>query len=104
MGKKIRLVLALFFWILVTLLFLDFTGTIQGYFSWMAKLQFLPALLAVNVVRWQAQEEPFFLQAGQKQSPLYRFGTVCPFHNSWNCSHRLCRRSHGQSPRPGRRR
>ncbi len=49
MGKKIRLVLALFFWVLVTLLFLDFTGTIQGYFSWMAKLQFLPALLAVNV-------------------------------------------------------
>lgn len=50
MGMKIRLVLALFFWVLITLLFLDFTGTIQGYFSWMAKLQFLPALLAVNVV------------------------------------------------------
>ncbi|PZX20277.1 4Fe-4S binding protein [Breznakibacter xylanolyticus] len=34
----------------LTLLFLDFSGTIHTYFGWMAKIQFLPALLAVNVV------------------------------------------------------
>ncbi len=33
----------------MTLLFLDFTGTWQEWFGWMAKMQFLPALLAVNV-------------------------------------------------------
>lgn len=31
---------------LITLLFLDFTGTIHAWFGWMAKLQFVPALLA----------------------------------------------------------
>ena len=33
----------------LTWLFLDFTGTAQLWLGWMAKLQFLPALLAVNV-------------------------------------------------------
>lgn len=32
----------------VTLLFLDFTGTAHRYLGWMAKVQFLPALLALN--------------------------------------------------------
>lgn len=35
--------------IMVTLLFLDFTGTIHAWLGWMAKIQFLPALLALNV-------------------------------------------------------
>ncbi len=34
---------------LITLLFLDFTGTIHHYFGWLAKVQFLPAVLALNV-------------------------------------------------------
>jgi ferredoxin len=34
---------------LVTLLFLDFTGTLHRWFGWIAKIQFLPALLALNV-------------------------------------------------------
>lgn len=34
---------------LITLLFLDFTGTLHAWFGWMAKIQFLPALLALNV-------------------------------------------------------
>jgi len=33
---------------LVTLLFLDFTGTLHHWCGWMAKIQFLPALLALN--------------------------------------------------------
>ena len=33
-----------------TLLFLDFTGTLHAWLSWMAKIQFLPAVMALNVV------------------------------------------------------
>ncbi len=50
MLKKIRITLATIFFIAVTLLFLDFTGTLHAYLGWMAKVQFLPALLAHNVV------------------------------------------------------
>ena len=48
MLRKIRIILASIFFIGVTLLFLDFTGTIHAWLGWMAKVQFLPALLAVN--------------------------------------------------------
>lgn len=48
MLRKIRITLALFFFIGATLLFLDFTGTIHFYLGWIAKIQFLPAVLAVN--------------------------------------------------------
>ncbi len=41
--------LAILFFGLITLLFLDFTGTIHAWFGWMAKIQFLPAVLALNV-------------------------------------------------------
>ena len=41
--------LAVLFFALVTLLFLDFTGTLHAWFGWMAKIQFLPAVLALNV-------------------------------------------------------
>lgn len=50
MLRKIRIVLALFFFIGATLLFLDFTGTIHAWLGWIAKIQFLPAVLALNVV------------------------------------------------------
>lgn len=49
MLRKIRLITAILFFTLITLLFLDFTGTLHGWFGWMAKIQFLPALLALNV-------------------------------------------------------
>lgn len=49
MLKKIRIALATVFFIGVTLLFLDFSGTLRAYLGWMAKVQFLPALLALNV-------------------------------------------------------
>ena len=48
MLRKIRIILASVFFIGVTLLFLDFTGTIHAWLGWMAKVQFLPALLALN--------------------------------------------------------
>lgn len=46
--KRIRVALATLFVVTVTLLFLDFTGTIHTCLGWMTKVQFLPALLAFN--------------------------------------------------------
>ena len=43
----------------ITLLFLDFTGTAHAWFGWLAKIQFLPALLALNVgvgISWVVSE------------------------------------------------
>lgn len=48
MLKRIRLALALIFFIAITMLFLDFTGTLHAWLGWMAKIQFLPAVLALN--------------------------------------------------------
>ena len=48
MLQKIRISLAVIFFTLITLLFLDFTGTLYTWFGWMAKIQFLPAVLALN--------------------------------------------------------
>ena len=47
--RKIRIILAAVFLIGITWLFLDFTGTAHAWLGWMAKLQFLPAVLALNV-------------------------------------------------------
>lgn len=49
MLKRIRTILAAVVFIMITLLFLDFTGTAHHWLSWMAKVQFLPAVLALNV-------------------------------------------------------
>jgi len=50
MLRKIRIILATIFFAGVTLLFLDFTGTLHAWLGWMAKVQFLPAVLAMNFV------------------------------------------------------
>ena len=50
MLKRIRTILAAVFFLLITLLFLDFTGTLHTWLGWMAKIQFLPAVMALNVV------------------------------------------------------
>lgn len=49
MLRKIRIAAAVVCFALVTLLFLDFSGTMQTWFGFMAKIQFLPAVLALNV-------------------------------------------------------
>ena len=36
--------------VVLTLLFLDFTGITQQYCGWLAKIQLVPALLSLNVV------------------------------------------------------
>lgn len=48
MLRTLRIILAVVFFSAITALFLDFTGAIHGWFAWMAKVQFLPALLAMN--------------------------------------------------------
>ena len=50
MLRKIRTILAAVFFVLITLLFLDFTGTLHHWLSWLAKIQFLPAVMALNAV------------------------------------------------------
>ena len=49
MLRKIRTILAAVVFVLITLLFVDFTGTAHHWLSWLAKIQFLPAVLALNV-------------------------------------------------------
>lgn len=48
--KRIRQILALASILMVTAIFIDFTGTAQRWFGWMAKIQFLPAVMALNIV------------------------------------------------------
>lgn len=50
MLRKIRILLATVMFIGITWLFVDFTGTAYHWFGWMPKLQFLEAVLALNVV------------------------------------------------------
>ena len=50
MLHNIRVALASVFYVCITLLLLDFTGTLHHWLGWMAKIQFLPALLALNAV------------------------------------------------------
>ena len=50
MLRKIRIILAAVMFIGITLFFLDFTETMHSWFSWMPKLQFLEAVLALNVL------------------------------------------------------
>ena len=50
MLKKIRTICASVVFVLITALFLDFTGTIHAYLGWLAKIQFLPAVLSLNIL------------------------------------------------------
>ena len=50
MLRSVRIILATIFFVGITLLFLGLTGNFHPYLSWMAKVQFLPALLALNLI------------------------------------------------------
>ena len=49
MLRKIRITFGSLFFLGLTLLFMDFTGTLHHYLGWLAKVQALEALLALNV-------------------------------------------------------
>lgn len=48
--RKARIFFASVFFLSITGLFCDFTATLAGYASWMAKLQLVPAVLSVSAV------------------------------------------------------
>ena len=48
MLRKTRIIFAILSLTLVTVLFLDFSGTVHKWLGWVAKIQFLPAVLALN--------------------------------------------------------
>lgn len=50
MIKKIRIVLAVICFVAITVLFLDVTGNANDYLGWLAKLQFVPAILSLNLL------------------------------------------------------
>ena len=50
MLKKIRVILSLLLFSLITLYFLDFRDFLPESFDFLAKIQFIPALLAVNIL------------------------------------------------------
>ena len=50
MLRRIRIILATLFFLSVTALFIDSTGMAKEWLGWTAKIQFLPALLALNVI------------------------------------------------------
>lgn len=50
MLRKIRIILAVASFVCCTLLFLDLSGELHRYVGWIAKMQFLPAFLAVDVI------------------------------------------------------
>lgn len=49
MLRKIRISIASLMIVVITALFLDISGVLHVYLGWVAKIQFLPALLALNV-------------------------------------------------------
>ncbi len=50
MLRKLRILTATISFILITLLFLDFSGALHAWFGWMAKLQMVPAIMASSFV------------------------------------------------------
>lgn len=48
MLRKVRITLAAVMFTMITLLFLDVTGTLHAWLGWTARIQFLPAILALN--------------------------------------------------------
>ncbi len=48
MLRKLRIALAAVFFTGISLLFLDFTGVLHLWLGWMAEIQFIPAVLAMN--------------------------------------------------------
>ena len=50
MLRKIRITVAVILFAAITLLFLDISGALHHWLGWLAKIQFLPAVMALNAV------------------------------------------------------
>lgn len=53
MLREIRRILAAICFLLITLLFVDFTGILHLWFGWLAKIQFYP-------LYWRLMPESFY--------------------------------------------
>ena len=49
MLRKIRITMAVVMLLGASLLILDFTGTVHAWLGWIAEIQFIPAVLALNL-------------------------------------------------------
>lgn len=54
MKRRIRILLATLSFLAILALFLDFTGVLGHYLGWIAKIQWIPAILAFNFVAFLA--------------------------------------------------
>ncbi|MDR2561915.1 MAG: 4Fe-4S dicluster domain-containing protein [Holophagales bacterium] len=93
MLRKTRIIVACLTFGLLSLLFLDFTGTLHPYFGWLAKIQLVPAILSINVA----------LIVGLALLALL-FGRVycsmiCPLGIFQDCVSNVARRRKGKSNR-----
>lgn len=84
--RKLRILLASLSIIAVTLLFLDFTGVAHRWLGWLAEIQLLPAVLALNVVVVAA-----LIVATLLFGRVY-CSVVCPLGIMQDCVSRLNRR------------
>lgn len=50
MLRKIRVIAAVLIFTAAVVIFLDFTGVIHAYLGWVAKIQLIPAILAMNFI------------------------------------------------------
>ncbi|MDR1369515.1 MAG: 4Fe-4S dicluster domain-containing protein [Dysgonamonadaceae bacterium] len=50
MLRRLRIITAALFFVLITLLFFDFTGVLHKWLGWLAKIQLIPVVLSVNGV------------------------------------------------------
>ena len=49
MLRKIRITMSVVMLLGASLLFLDFAGTVHAWLGWIAEIQFIPAVLALNL-------------------------------------------------------
>ena len=93
MLRKIRIASAAVVFVLLTLLFLDFTGTLHLYFYWLTKVQLVPAILAHNMALF-AILALFTLLLGRVYCSV-----ICPLGVMQDCVSNISGRRGGQKGR-----
>ena len=76
MLRTIRLTTAIVCFTLITLLFLDFTGTLHTWFGWLAKIQFGSVSGHCFVGIRQTKEKPVPLFTSNEMVAVWRFRSI----------------------------
>jgi len=95
MLRRTRIIIACVTFGLLSLLFLDFTGTLHPYFGWLAKKQLVPAILSINVALIVGLALLAFLFGR-----IY-CSVICPFGIFQDCVSNVAGRRKGNSARFG---